>query len=111
MPIESLFNKKISWRRKSSSTVDEFGEPIYTETLITSDANCAFQEITRDLIENTPIESNKRIFDLFLNVNEDLKAEDIMIFEGSDNYKVHNVADAAERDNHLEALVEQNREP
>ena len=111
MPIESLFNKKISWRRKSFIAVNEFGTPIYTETLITSDAACAFQEITRDLIENTPIESNRRVFDLFTGIGEDLKAEDILIFEGSDNYKVKSVGDAAERDNHLEILVEQSREP
>lgn len=111
MVLASLFNKKCSWRRKSATQEDEFGEFIYTETIISSDVPCAFQEITRDLKENIPQNINVRIFDLFLAPDEDIRVEDIYIFEGSDNYLVKDVADAAGRDHHLEVLVEQNKIP
>lgn len=111
MSLASLFNKKISWRRSSFTQRDEFNEPIYTETLIASDRPCAFQEITRDFRENFPLEANKKMYDLFLFPEEDIRVRDIPIFEGSDNYEVKDVADAAERDHHLEILVEQTRNP
>ncbi len=111
MALASLFNKRCSWRRKSATQEDEFGEFIYTETIISSDIPCAFQEITRDFQENIPQNMNIRMFDLFLSFDEDIKAEDTLIFEGSDNYFVKDVMDAAGRSHHLEAWVEQNKVP
>jgi len=108
--LVNLFNKKCSWRRKSSLGDNDFGEQIYTETIISSDVDCAFQEITMDLQENTPVPGNRRVFDLFLNPDEDIRVEDIPIIDGSDNFRVFDVADDGGRVDHLLVAVEQLRE-
>ena len=110
MSISGLFNKTCSWKRKSFTQVDEFGEPIYTETIVDSDVGCAFQEITKDLIENIPVEGNRRVFDLFLETGKDILPEDVLVIDGSDNYIVTDIDDAAGRGHHLEVMVEQNKE-
>ncbi len=107
MSIESLFNKKCSWKRKVFGQVDQFNQPIYTETIIASDQDCAFQEITGDLREVEPVEVNRKIFDWFLATGQDVRPEDIVVIDGSENFKVHSIDNAAGRDHHLRARVEQ----
>jgi len=108
MAIEKYYNKSATLKKKSESSSNEYGEPIFTES--TSTFDCALQPNSR-LGSTTTTGVGHRVDErgvvdetthvLYCAVTIAIEAGDIVEVD-SDEYKVIHVNDGAGRGHHLQ---------
>jgi len=113
MSFESLLKDRCNIKRRSFTTRNTYGEPVYGDpSVIVSDVSCRKEEITDDLDEARPVAGNRKRYLFFYPAGTDIKSQDIIEIGSSDNYTVENVEPIGGRNatHHLEVKVEQVRD-
>jgi hypothetical protein len=110
MSIAGLFNKRCTWTRRVNKTTDDYGEIIYSDVVIGSDVLCARQTghglNMRQEVSNKPPGIHSFSIVKYYLLPTDIRAGDLMTYQGSETEIVRNVRDAAGRGSHYEILTE-----
>ena len=108
MSFMGLLNKRCSWVRRVKIGKDKYRQSTYTELTKGSDVCCRIQKIYGyNLWQGEPGgDFNMSMNMLWLPPGKDIKPNDYVTIDGSENYKVIDDDNFALMDHHIECRVE-----
>ena len=107
MSFTGLLNKRCSWIRSIMTGQNDYREPIYTDTTMGTNVPCRLEEIeAQTLWEAEPGGDFTRAKYLLYMEPTDIKGNDRVTIDGSDNYKVQVPDPVMLMDHHFEVRLE-----